>query len=307
MSAGLLSVELQYFRETAASGSVNEAARRLHVASSAVSRQIVKLERSLGVRLFVRHGHGMALTTHGFRLLASVRRTEVEEKRLLTDLAQEERPVRRIRVACSDGFAGQLIAEVIVAFNRVHPEARIEVVSCSSEHTVRLVRDGQVDIGACFVTGLPSGVRVEYTAQLPMVAVMSYDHVLAGRRDLALAEALEHPYGLLCGQSSQRDLLSDAAAKRGYRLDPVVEADRSSILLDFVRAGGGLIFRSMLGREVEGDPSLITVPLDEPELLQRSAQIHSPLPGDLDAVQSEFLDLLISGMRMGESVTDSVR
>ncbi|SMY12265.1 LysR family transcriptional regulator [Brevibacterium jeotgali] len=297
MSTTLLPVELQYFRVTAAAGSVNEAARRLRVASSAVSRQIVKLERSLGVPLFIRHGRGVELTTQGFRLLASVRRSEVEGKRLLADLAQEENDVRRIRVACSDGFAGPLIAQVIVAFARVHPEARVEVVSCSSEQAVRLVRDAHVDIGACFVTGLPDGVRVEYTEQLPMVAVMAHDHVLADRRDLSLAEALEHPYGLLSGQSSQRDLLSDAAAKRGLRLDPVVEADRSSILLDFVRAGGGLIFRSMLGGGVVDDPSLTAVPFAEPELLQRSAQIHSPLPGDLDAAQSEFLDLLISGMR----------
>lgn len=301
--AEILSVELQYFRETAAAGSVNEAARRLHVAGSAVSRQIVKLERSLGVPLFVRHGRGMELTTHGYRLLASVRRSDVEREQLLADLAQTAGGVRRLRIACSDGFAESLVGGVIADFVRTHPTARIDVIACSSEQAVQLVRDARVDVGACFVTGIPTGVRVEYTEQLPMAAIMSVDHELAGRVTLSLEEALEHPYGMLSGQSSQRDLLSAAASQRGHELDPVVEADRSAVLLDFARRRGGVVFRSMLGQEIAEDPQLTAVPLTDPELRQRSAQVHTPLPGELDALQSELIDMLISSMRRAQKDT----
>lgn len=301
--AEILCVELQYFRETAAAGSVNEAARRLHVAGSAVSRQIVKLERSLGVPLFVRHGRGMELTTHGYRLLASVRRSDVEREQLLADLAQTAGGVRRLRIACSDGFAESLVGGVIADFVRTHPTARIDVIACSSEQAVQLVRDARVDVGACFVTGIPTGVRVEYTEQLPMAAIMSVDHELAGRVTLSLEEALEHPYGMLSGVSSQRDLLSAAASQRGHELDPVVEADRSAVLLDFARRRGGVVFRSMLGQEIAEDPQLTAVPLTDPELRQRSAQVHTPLPGELDALQSELIDMLISSMRRAQKDT----
>lgn len=297
MTSELLSVELQYFRETAAAGSVNEAARRLHVAGSAVSRQIVKLERSLGVPLFVRHGRGMELTTHGYRLLATVRRSEVEREQLLADLAQSGSGLRRIRIACSDGFAGSLVGRVVGAFTRAHADTRIDVTSAASEQVVRLVRDARVEIGACFVTGVPVGVRVEHTEQLPMAAVMSVDHELATAGELTLEEALEHPYGLLSGQSSQRDLLVAAASQRGRELEPVVEADRSAVLLEYARSGGGIVFQSMLGRDVADDPQLTAVPLADAELRQRSAQIHTPLPGDVDALQSELIGLLIDGMR----------
>lgn len=300
MTTELLSVELQYFRETAAAGSVNEAARRLHVAGSAVSRQIVKLERSLGVPLFVRHGRGMELTTNGYRLLASVRRSDVEREQLLVDLAQTAGGLRRLRIACSDGFAGSIVGGVVADFARARPDVRIDVTACSSAQVVRLVRDARVEIGAGFVTGVPAGVRVEYTEQLPMAVIMSVDHELARKRALSLDEALEHPYGLLSGQSSQRDLLSAAASQRGRELDPVLEADRSEILLDFARCGGGVVFRSLLGRDIDDDPRLTSVRLVDPELRQRSAQIHTPLPGDLDAVQSELIDMLISRMRRAQ-------
>ena len=66
----LFSLPLRYFLEVARTGSVNQAAMRLHVVASAVSRQLAKLEDSVGVPLFERQPRGMALTAAGSRLLA---------------------------------------------------------------------------------------------------------------------------------------------------------------------------------------------------------------------------------------------
>ena len=58
MAISLLSLPLRYFLQVARTGSVNQAAQRLHVAASAVSRQLGKLEDSLGVALFERQAPG---------------------------------------------------------------------------------------------------------------------------------------------------------------------------------------------------------------------------------------------------------
>lgn len=50
MQFSLFSLPLRYFFEVARTGSVNQAAQRLHVAASAVSRQLAKLEDSVGCR-----------------------------------------------------------------------------------------------------------------------------------------------------------------------------------------------------------------------------------------------------------------
>ena len=52
MQFSLFSLPLRYFSEVARTGSVNQAAQRLHVAASAVSRQLAKLDDSVGVPLF---------------------------------------------------------------------------------------------------------------------------------------------------------------------------------------------------------------------------------------------------------------
>ena len=49
---------LRYFHEVAQCGSLSEASARLHVAASAISRQIAALEARLGTPLFERHPRG---------------------------------------------------------------------------------------------------------------------------------------------------------------------------------------------------------------------------------------------------------
>src|ERR1700743_1165000 len=57
--------EVRYFLQVARAGSFNRAAHELNIAQPALSRQVRKLETSLGVDLFVRHGRGVRLTSAG--------------------------------------------------------------------------------------------------------------------------------------------------------------------------------------------------------------------------------------------------
>ncbi len=66
---------LVYFREVVRTGSVRKAAAVLNVASSAVNRQVLKLESELGARLFDRQPSGMRLTVAGELLLRHITAT----------------------------------------------------------------------------------------------------------------------------------------------------------------------------------------------------------------------------------------
>ena len=59
-SLRLQDTALRYFLEVVRTGSVSEAATRLSVSPSAVSRQVATLEDLLGVPLFERRPRGMA-------------------------------------------------------------------------------------------------------------------------------------------------------------------------------------------------------------------------------------------------------
>ena len=71
-----------YFAEVARFGSIRQAAERLHVSASSVSRQIVKLEHELGTPLISRHAQGIKLTEAGVIVAEYVQSHSREIQRL---------------------------------------------------------------------------------------------------------------------------------------------------------------------------------------------------------------------------------
>ena len=66
---------LRYIDQVARMGSIRRAAAALHVASSAVNRQILKLEADLGTPLFERVGNGVRPTVAGEFVILHARDT----------------------------------------------------------------------------------------------------------------------------------------------------------------------------------------------------------------------------------------
>lgn len=103
---GVQSTALRYFLEVARCGSISEASIRLNVASSAVSRQISKLERELDAVLFERQARGMMLSEAGIRLAAYARKSQLEAEQVVLEITELQGLQRgHVRIACSEGFA----------------------------------------------------------------------------------------------------------------------------------------------------------------------------------------------------------
>src|SRR5215467_4971152 len=71
-------------------GTVSKAALRLRIAQPALSRQVIELEKELGLTLFDRNGRRLLLTAEGAQLLGNCRRL-LGDASSLTDQAQELR------------------------------------------------------------------------------------------------------------------------------------------------------------------------------------------------------------------------
>ena len=80
------SVMINYLDEVARQGSIRKASKVLHVASSAVNRQILKLEDELGVRIFERVPGGVNLTPAGQVVLDHARKVLFEFSSLVRRL-----------------------------------------------------------------------------------------------------------------------------------------------------------------------------------------------------------------------------
>ncbi|MGO4313145.1 LysR substrate-binding domain-containing protein [Pseudomonas sp. KB_15] len=121
---------LQALVEVAGSGSFTQAAQKLCLTQSAVSRQIQQLESHFGMPLFVRSSRSIQLTAEGEQVLASAR-SILEQLRTLEDrLAPQKRPFR-IRMHVS--LAVRWLLPKLSDFYRHHPDVSLAIETVATE------------------------------------------------------------------------------------------------------------------------------------------------------------------------------
>ncbi|WP_162623100.1 LysR family transcriptional regulator [Billgrantia lactosivorans] len=132
--------ELQTFVEVAETGGISQAARRLGVSKSIVSRRLFRLESELGIQLLARTTRGAALTEAGvtFRAYAARACAEIELAKETILPAGDLRG--RLRISAPVSFGSTHFTPVIAEMARRHPHLHIH--TCYSDHVVDLIAGG---------------------------------------------------------------------------------------------------------------------------------------------------------------------
>lgn len=263
MQFSLFSLPLRYFSEVARTGSVNQAAQRLHVAASAVSRQLAKLEDSVGVPLFERQPRGMALTAAGARLLAHVNAQEAQSHGLvqqLQDLATQQ--AQQVRVACTEGFAVGFLPRVMAAFRAQYPSVQMQLQVVVPQEASALLLRGEVDLALKYSVAPDKGLQVLHSAVAPVYAVVVPGHPLARQRTVRVADVVAYP--LLMGGASitGRQLFDLSCAVQGLRYAPAVESNFSSALLPLLEGLDVVLAGYLTAAHWVEDGRLVAVPFE---------------------------------------------
>lgn len=297
MRVSFYSLPMRYFLEVARSGSVNQAAQRLHVAASAVSRQLAKLEDALALALFERQARGMVLTAAGERLLAHVSAGADDAQQLveqLRGLASQEQ--QRVRLACTEGFAAGFMPLVMAGFRREHPQLQLQLRVALPDEVHGLVLRGEVDLALKYSVAPEKGVQVLHAALAPVYAIMAAGHPLARQRSVSVAEVVRHP--LLMGSASitSRQLFDLSCSMQGLQYQPAVVSNFSSALLPLI-GERDIVLASYLtaARWVEAG-QLAARPFDEPQLQQRRLQLLALEGRVLPPLAQQFAQALVAAI-----------
>jgi DNA-binding transcriptional LysR family regulator len=297
MPISFLSLPLRYFLEVARTGSVNQAAQRLHVAASAVSRQLGKLEDSLGVVLFERQARGMALTEAGTRLLAHANAHDAQATDLVEQLqGLSEQQTLRVRVACTEGFATSFMPLVMSAFRQEHPQVQLQLSVDVPQAVSALVQRGDVDLALKYSVAPEKGLQVLHSAIAPIYAIMPTQHPLARLRSVSVVDVVRYPLLLGAAGTTGRQLFDLSCAVQGLRYVPAVESNFSSALLPLL-SGKDVVLASYLtaARWVEAG-LLAARPFDEVQLQQRRLQVLAVEGRAPSALVQQFTQALVSAI-----------
>ncbi len=122
--------DLKYYLAVTRARGLSEAARKLHVSPSTVSRRIDALEQALGVKLFSRRQDGYDLTEAGENLLSTAEQTEANLLWLQRGAAiNETDAVGVVRLVMPELLGQYLIIPELSKLQKDHPEIQLEVIT----------------------------------------------------------------------------------------------------------------------------------------------------------------------------------
>jgi DNA-binding transcriptional LysR family regulator len=180
---------LRYLTEIARLGSIRRASTTLNVASSAINRQVLRLERELGVRVFDRLPTGMRLTPAGELLLRHVRGTLRNFDQLLAEVdGLQGIHSGHVRLAAVDSLLVGLVPRALEEVARRYAVVTYTALAAPPAAVLNAVASGECDIGLSFVVPTGLSLQLVASAPAPLGVVMAPDHPLARRRSLTLAD-----------------------------------------------------------------------------------------------------------------------
>ena len=173
------------------------AAERLHVTQPALSQQIARLERQLGVRLFDRTRAHVELTDAGSDMLAPAR-TAVEAADAAIEVARAHAGGERGELLLGLSPGAHYLAQPLLAeFARRRPRVRVRARQDNSGALAEQVADGRLELAVGFCTESRDGVVCTRLRDEPAVVAVGADHPLADRGQVTLPELAGETFALV--------------------------------------------------------------------------------------------------------------
>ncbi|MBN8748196.1 Nodulation protein D 2 [Xylophilus ampelinus] len=222
---------------------VSQAAARLGIAQSAMSRHLATLRRLIGDPLLVRVGNHMVLTDRAQALAAPARRI-LADMSLLVSHAQP-RPLhelrRSFRIATYDFLPTAFFGRIAESIGRHAPHCDLVIRGLGSrfEH-YRQLADGDVDVVITVWPELPAHLRATGLLNEPLVCLLRAGHPLAAPGAMTLDQYLR------AGHLTSLEHMPGQGTVIDAQLADIGAAMRTTVHTQFLGLAPGMLARTDL-------------------------------------------------------------
>jgi DNA-binding transcriptional LysR family regulator len=188
--------QLQYFVAVAQNGTMSGAALRCHVSQSALSLAISQLERSLGVKLFVRHrAKGAELTPVGLRVLQQAEGLlrQAGELQAQIDVERGTEPGGTLPLGCYTGLAPLYIPPLLTGFKQECPGVALEFSEAAQPELMRGLREGVYELALLYDSELDPDIEYTVVDELKPYILLPEAHRLAGKEAVSVVDLADEP------------------------------------------------------------------------------------------------------------------
>lgn len=234
---------LRYFVAVADELHFGRAAEKLHISQPPLSQQIQDLERELGVDLFHRTRHFVALTEAGQAFLEKTRRILQEtDHAVATARKFGHREGGRLSIGSGHASAAGVLGKILKAFLSRHSNVRLDLQILHSRDQIDALVNRRIDVAFPILPVSHRDIAAEAIATDVLVAALPARHPRASARRMKLADLRSDAFVRVAPDAGPalHDLVLRACAEAGFAPSVSHEAGHVLTILAFVAAGLGV-------------------------------------------------------------------
>jgi len=259
-----------YFDAIIRHGSIRAAADALRIASSALNRRVLDLEREVGTILFDRLPNGVRLTAAGEIFAAHVRRTLTDIKHVGDQIQDIQGQMHgHVAIGSAESAAIDVLPRMIAAFQSGYPGARFTLTVGSPRDMLADLLEDRADLILTHEDPAHPDVVVLAAARMPFCALMRAGHQLAAQSRLFINNCQNFPIVLAQEQLAARALVDATLSASSLSMQPVLVTNMFEVMKNYVRQTDAISFHFCLAPL--GDASLdglVAVPLADRQLAE---------------------------------------
>ena len=200
MAAGVELRQLRYFVTLAEELHFGRAAEREHIVQSALSQQVQRLERELGVRLVDRSTHHVSLTASGAVFLVEARQILAHADRAAGVARRAVGASAPLRVGIIDSSYDSM-PQILHEVQARYPHLVIHQVEVGVPEQYQQLVDGRLDVGIGRAELAPPQVSSLLFRRDPLGVLVPSGHRFAGLEGVPVADLATEP--LLLAEEAQ--------------------------------------------------------------------------------------------------------
>jgi DNA-binding transcriptional LysR family regulator len=231
--------QLEVFVETAKSGNVSHAARKMYLSQSACSMALATLEAQLEGSIFDRHGKQLFLNERGRSLLPKAI-TIISQIKELKDMMTENKKDSlsgQLIVGASKTIGNYLLPQLISEFSRLYPNVQVKLEISNTATNLSKLLSFNIDIALIEANCYCDKINAHPWRKDELLVVASPEYPLSKKRKLEPSDIMNARW-LLREASSQTRLKLEQAM--GGKIQPFLELDDTEAIKQATQASLGI-------------------------------------------------------------------
>ena len=227
--------------------SISKAASRLFISRSALNRQLLAIEKELGLPLFKRVSNTLELTYAGEVFIKTAERILGAMKdctRLMHDISGNIRGM--VSIGITNGRANIMMKDIIARFHEIYPHVSLSFRISNSDELRELLYMGKIDIALIASREVTPDFAFEPLSSEEIVLICSNKHELAklagldehGNRKQCLMEWFKNDvFGFEPRGAPMRAQAERIFAEQSFEPDTIIENCTTPLLMQLASEG----------------------------------------------------------------------